>query len=59
MQTARANIRNPNNGLKENVRLLLDSGRQNYCYRIIGQEDEPQIGKEGGDQAGNIWFRHT
>ena len=26
MQTARANINNPNNGLKGNVRLLLDSG---------------------------------
>ena len=27
-QTARADINNPNNGLKENVRLLLDSGSQ-------------------------------
>lgn len=59
MQTARADINNPNNGLKQNVRMLLDSGSQRTYDRIVVQEDESQNGKEGRDHASNIWFRHT
>ena len=46
MQTARANISNPNNGLKENVRLLLDSGSQRtYVTESLAKKMDLKMGK--------------
>ena len=47
MQTARANISNPNNGLKENVRLLLDSGRQRtYVTESLAKKMDLKMGQK-------------
>ena len=47
MQTARADINNPNNGLKENVRLLLDSGSQRtYVTESLAKEMDLKMGKK-------------
>ena len=46
MQTARADINNPNNGLKQNVRILLDSGSQRtYVTESLAKKLDLKIGK--------------
>ena len=47
MQTARADINNPNNGLKENKRLLLDSGSQRtYVTESLAKKMDLKMGKK-------------
>ena len=47
MQTARANINNPNNGIKGNVRLLLDSGSQStYVTESLAKKMNLKLGKK-------------
>ena len=47
MQTARANINNPNNGIKENVRLLLASGSQRtYVTESLAKKINLKLGKK-------------
>ena len=47
MQTAIADINNPNNGLKENVRLLLDSGSQRtYVAESLAKKMDLKMGKK-------------
>ena len=46
MQTARANINNPNNGSKQNVRMLLDSGSQRtYITESLAKKMNLKMGK--------------
>lgn len=46
MQTARADINNPNNGLKQNVRMLLDSGSQRtYVTESLAKKMNLKMGK--------------
>ena len=46
MQTARADINNPNNGLKQNVRMLLDSGSQRtYITESLAKKMDLKLGK--------------
>ena len=47
MQTARADINNPNNGLKQNVRMLLDSGSQRtYITESLAKKINLKMGKK-------------
>ena len=47
MQTARANINTPNNSIKENVRLLLDSGSQRtYVTESLAKKMNLKLGKK-------------
>ena len=46
MQTTRADINNPNNDLKQNVRMLLDSGSQRtYITELLAKKMDLKIGK--------------
>ena len=47
MQTVRADINNPNSGLKENVLLLLDSGSQRtYVTESLTKKKDLKLGKK-------------
>ena len=59
MQTARANINNQNNGLKENVRLLLNSGSQRTLSKNHWQKRWTSIWESMRRSASNIRLRHT
>ena len=54
MQTARVDINNPDNGFKQNTRMLLDSGSQRTYITVTGKEDETRNWRKRGNHAGNI-----